>query len=323
MFTKKLSSSWGTSDFVLHYSEGTPHMRMANMWTEKHEFTGREWNRPLNWPFFLKLWPWPLEEKRQNFFSPKLSDFIQQAALWLWPRAFRPVSYILKMFLTVGKIKACLRTLDASPHTSRCVDKVLPYCSWCSDSFQGSWQRLGNRTVVPGRDQAILQVTHCHPGICYSEDTVMIKWRSEVKVTQSCPTLCNYMDYRIHEILQARILECIAGPFSRGSYQPRGQTQVSHAAGRFFTSWATRLVLLFCIYMILLFLFLFSRPVLFGCFVTPWIGIFQARILECVSIFFPQSIFPTQESNPCLLPESPALQADSLPLNHLWLPRCH
>ena len=48
------------------------------------------------------------------------------------------------------------------------------------------------------------------------------------------------MDYIVHEILQARILEWVAFPFSRGSSQPRDQTQVSHIAGRFFTSWATR-----------------------------------------------------------------------------------
>ena len=41
-------------------------------------------------------------------------------------------------------------------------------------------------------------------------------------------------------ILQARILECVAFPFSRGSSQPRDQTQVSHIAGSFFISWATR-----------------------------------------------------------------------------------
>ena len=43
-----------------------------------------------------------------------------------------------------------------------------------------------------------------------------------------------------HGILQTRILEWIVFPFSRGSYQPRVWTQVSHIAGRFFTSWATR-----------------------------------------------------------------------------------
>ena len=43
-----------------------------------------------------------------------------------------------------------------------------------------------------------------------------------------------------HGILQARILEWVAFPFSRGSFQPRDQTQVSCIAGGFLTSWATR-----------------------------------------------------------------------------------
>ena len=41
-------------------------------------------------------------------------------------------------------------------------------------------------------------------------------------------------------ILQARILEWVAIPFSRGSSQPREWTQVSHIAGRFFTFWDAR-----------------------------------------------------------------------------------
>ena len=43
----------------------------------------------------------------------------------------------------------------------------------------------------------------------------------------------------VHGILQARILEWVAFPFSRESSQPRDQTQASHIAGKFFTSWAT------------------------------------------------------------------------------------
>ena len=61
-----------------------------------------------------------------------------------------------------------------------------------------------------------------------------------MKVTQSRPTLCNSMDYTIHGILQARTVKWIAVPFSRGSSSPRNQTQDSHTAGGFFTSWATR-----------------------------------------------------------------------------------
>ena len=62
----------------------------------------------------------------------------------------------------------------------------------------------------------------------------------EVKVAQSCPTLCDPMDCIVHGILQARILEWVAFPFSRGSSQPRDRTQVSHIAGELFTSWAKR-----------------------------------------------------------------------------------
>ena len=43
-----------------------------------------------------------------------------------------------------------------------------------------------------------------------------------------------------HRILQARILEWVAGPCSRGSSQPKDQTQVSHIADKRFTIWATR-----------------------------------------------------------------------------------
>ena len=62
----------------------------------------------------------------------------------------------------------------------------------------------------------------------------------KAKVTQSCLTLCDPMDYTVHGILQARTLECVAIPFSRGFSQPRDWTQVSYIAGGFFTSIATR-----------------------------------------------------------------------------------
>ena len=58
-------------------------------------------------------------------------------------------------------------------------------------------------------------------------------------VAQSCLTLCHPVDCSlpgssVHAILQARILECVANPYSRGSSQPRDQTQVFGIAGRFF-----------------------------------------------------------------------------------------
>ena len=62
------------------------------------------------------------------------------------------------------------------------------------------------------------------------------KPKVKVKVAQSCPTVCDPIDYTVHGILQARILEWVAFPFSRGSSKLRDGTQVSHIAGRFFTS---------------------------------------------------------------------------------------
>ena len=68
----------------------------------------------------------------------------------------------------------------------------------------------------------------------------LLPWRTEVKVTQSCLTLWDPMDYTVHGILQAGILEWVAFPFSRVSSQPRNQTRVSCIAGGFYTNWAIR-----------------------------------------------------------------------------------
>ena len=58
--------------------------------------------------------------------------------------------------------------------------------------------------------------------IIYWADIIM-----KVKVAESCLTLCDPMTCTTHGILQARILEWVAFPFSKGSSQPRGWTQVS------------------------------------------------------------------------------------------------
>ena len=70
----------------------------------------------------------------------------------------------------------------------------------------------------------------------YCDLEVFAFQKVKVKAAQSCPTLCDPMDCTLHRLLQARILEWVAMPFFRGSSQPRGQTQVSHFAGGFFTS---------------------------------------------------------------------------------------
>ena len=81
---------------------------------------------------------------------------------------------------------------------------------------------------------------------------ICVHFKVKVKVSQSCLTLCDPMDYIVHGILQARILEWVAFPFSKGIFPTQGSNPVSHIAGGFFTSWATRkvCVLIFNIYML-------------------------------------------------------------------------
>ena len=71
---------------------------------------------------------------------------------------------------------------------------------------------------------------------CTTKDSLKVK----VLVVQSCSTLCDPMDCSpskssVHGILQARILEWVAFPFSRGSFPPRDLIPLSYIVGRFFS----------------------------------------------------------------------------------------
>ena len=68
-------------------------------------------------------------------------------------------------------------------------------------------------------------------------------WGGWVSESESHSVVSNSLrPHTVHGILQVRILELVAFPFSKGSSQPRDRTQVSCMAGGFFTSWATRWV---------------------------------------------------------------------------------
>ena len=72
-----------------------------------------------------------------------------------------------------------------------------------------------------------------------SFESLLSNVKVKVLVAQSCPTLCDPMDWSlpnssVHGILQARILEWVPIPFPRGSSQPRDRTQMSCIAGGFF-----------------------------------------------------------------------------------------
>ena len=91
---------------------------------------------------------------------------------------------------------------------------------------RGAWQLTVHGVARIGHDLETKQQQHY----------MLQVYNMKAKVTQSCLTLCDLMDYTVHGILQARRLEWVAFPFSRGSSQPRDQTQVSRIAGGFFTS---------------------------------------------------------------------------------------
>ena len=82
-------------------------------------------------------------------------------------------------------------------------------------------------------------------GFCrYNQAKMRSYW---VRVCESDSVVSDFfdpIDYTVHGLLQARMLEWIALLSSRGSSQLRDRTQISHIAGGFFTSWATKEALL-------------------------------------------------------------------------------
>ena len=123
------------------------------------------------------------------------------------------------------------------PHNQNQKQTNKKYRAWVGSilsEFKGSFCRNPRRHIVALRSPSLFQ----RPEV--AEPCLSIQKGSEVKVTQLCPTLCDPMYYWVHDIPQARILEWVVIPFSRGSSQPRDRTQISHIAHGFFTSWAIK-----------------------------------------------------------------------------------
>ena len=94
-------------------------------------------------------------------------------------------------------------------------------------------------SILKSRDINLLTKVHIvkamfFPLVRYACESWTMK--KVMKVVQSCPVLCNPMDCTVLGILQARILEWFTVSFSRGSSQPRDQTQASCIVGEIFTS---------------------------------------------------------------------------------------
>ena len=108
----------------------------------------------------------------------------------------------------------------------------------------------GNVNIIM---KAFLPQSKCPINICWLNDWMKVGLVGVIRercvfvcvlVAQSCLTFCDPTDcstpgFSVHGILQARILEWVASPFSRGSSQPRDRTWVSYIVGRFFIIWAS------------------------------------------------------------------------------------
>ena len=133
---------------------------------------------------------------------------------------------------------------------------------------------------------------------------------------------CSLAGSSVHGILQTRLLEWVAIPFSRGSSQPSDQTQVSCTAGSFLTIWATREA---CVVVLNSRSVLFSRSVVSNS-VTPRTAAHQASLsftisrslLKLISI---KSVMPSTISS-SVVPFSSCLQSfpasGSFPMSWLF-----
>ena len=121
---------------------------------------------------------------------------------------------------------SCIGEGNGKPLQCSCLENPRGRRAWWADIYGVTQSRT-----------RLKWLSSSSPGPCWAGS--LLKW-SEVKVAQSCLTLCDSMDYTVHGVLQARILEWVAFPFSGGSSQPRDRTGVSCIAGGFFTNWVIR-----------------------------------------------------------------------------------
>ena len=165
-------------------------------------------------------------------FLPLLNSLHMEAERW------RPLPCVTVGWCSLNDLHACCscaQLLQSFPTLCNSVDFSPP-----GSSIHGILQARILEWVAISFSRGSSQPRDQTSNSCFG-----IAW-FELTFTQiNCLTLydltvCSLPAPSIHGILQARILEWISIPFSRGSSQPRDQTWFSCIAGRFFTTWAIR-----------------------------------------------------------------------------------
>ena len=161
----------------------------------------------------------------QQLLWPQQQMFLDPLSRALWLQWFSPQNIFEKCrgeVLIVPGWWACPAVDQSAAARGRTKGRQSPWSPRCAAGPSQSRGSPENRAVTQDM----------------SDDTNFLKNESEKG--KSCPALCDSMNCSlpgnsVHGILQARILEWVAMPFSRESFRPRDQAQVSCIAGRFFT----------------------------------------------------------------------------------------
>ena len=141
----------------------------------------------------------------------------------------------MKILVTQSYQTLC-NPMDCSPPGSSVQARIV---EWVAFSFSGDLPSPGIKPGSPALHADFMYLFTFYRLSYWESQNEKWTWKSLSRVwlfpTPRTATT-------IHGLLQARILEWAAFPFSRGSSQPRAQTQVSHVAGRFFTTelWGKR-----------------------------------------------------------------------------------
>ena len=149
------------------------------------------------------------------------------------------VLFLCMHFPLLDKLYICSNTVTAShPWLVRCGQSTRRWRYRCRDTYQIlRWVKyLFNNFHHNHTLDILVEIIHST-----KINFIFLFNMATAKSLQSCPTLCNPMDcsppgFSVHGLLQARIVEWIAMPSSRGSSWPRDQAHVSYV------SWAGSLL---------------------------------------------------------------------------------
>ena len=176
----------------------------------------------------------PLEQSdlgKQNIHQSKLGKDWDEATGW-WGRAARILKTLPEFIM-----EKILNTWNKHSFvTPLCFNKDIYKCWWIMTE--------GNKGVAGGRSiQWHYGERKAAGGQIFRNlfiERINMNFNVKSFVSQMLIQILSLLDSSVHGILQVRILEWAAIPFSRGSAWPRDQTWVSCIAGRFFTVWATK-----------------------------------------------------------------------------------